>query len=151
MKRSIWISILILIMPLLLSAQLSEMQIVGHPEPLSDVIVARRDINGNFCAGIKIISEMDGFSYDSYNGIVGKIEDKPGEDLVYVSANERVLMVYHSGYEPLKIILQETGIRLKPRTVWQIKISGEARQLPVTFVVTPSDAVSYTHLTLPTN
>jgi len=140
MKRSIWISILILIMPLLLSAQLSEMQIVGHPEPLSDVIVARRDINGNFCAGIKIISEMDGFSYDSYNGIVGKIEDKPGEDLVYVSANERVLMVYHSGYEPLKIILQETGIRLKPRTVWQIKISGEARQLPVTFVVTPSDA-----------
>jgi formylglycine-generating enzyme required for sulfatase activity len=50
-----------------------------------------------------------------------------------------------SGFKPLRIILSEYGIVMKPREVWQIEINGEntADQLPVTIRFTPSDASLY--------
>ncbi|MBU0712201.1 PEGA domain-containing protein, partial [bacterium] len=100
------------------------MQIDGTPEKSPSEIVAVRDANGRLCAGIKVISNLEGFSYDSYNGIV-RVDKKPGQDMVYISSNERVLEIFCSGYEPLKIILQEVGIILNPKDVWVIKIHGE--------------------------
>lgn len=100
------------------------LRLIGRPEVEFNEIVARRDANGRFCAAIKIISNLDGFSYDSYNGIVGNIEDKPGVDVIYVSPDERVIEIFHSGYEMLKIYLPELGIHLKPKRMWKIKIEG---------------------------
>lgn len=121
-----------------LSAQTNQMNIDGKPEKSSTEMVGVRDDNGRICAMIKIVSDMDGFSYDSYNGVV-KVDDKPGEDLVYLQPNERVLEIFKSGFEPLKIILSEYGIQLKERDVWQIKISGEDKmnQLPVVIITRP--------------
>lgn len=120
-------------------AEILKIQIEGKPKKLDFEIVAQRDANGRFCAGIKVISDMDGFSYDAYNGVV-KLDDKPGEDLVYLQPDERVLEIYHSGYEPLKIILYEAGISLNPREVWVIHISGDAQTLPVSIITEPADA-----------
>ena len=121
--------------------ELNQLQIVGKAEYLPTEIIAKEDINGDFCAGIKIISEMDGFRYDSYNGVVD-VDDKPGEDLVYVSPDERVLMVYHIGYEPLKIILSEIGIHLHSQGVWEIKILGPPIPLdiPIVIITEPDSA-----------
>ena len=47
-------------------AQLSSLEIVGSPQQSSDEIVGVRDPNGRFCAAVQVISDMDGFSYDSY-------------------------------------------------------------------------------------
>ncbi|MDO9548037.1 MAG: hypothetical protein Q7J65_03620, partial [Candidatus Marinimicrobia bacterium] len=107
-----------------ISAETSKMQIAGTPEKSTSEIVAVRDANGRFCAGIKVISNLEGLSYDSYNGII-KVDKKPGQDMVYISSNERVLEIFCSGYEPLKIILQEVGIVLNPKDVWIAKIHGE--------------------------
>ena len=85
---------------------------------------------------------MDGFKYDAYNGVV-KVDDQPGEDRVYLQPDERVLEIYRSGYEPLKLILSDYGIQLHSKEVWTIKIAGRApagNLLPVIIVTNPSDA-----------
>ena len=128
-----------------LLAQLPQMHIVGKAEKLATEFVGVRDANGRFCAGIKVISDMEGFKYDAYNGVV-KVDDKPGEDLVYLQPDERVLQIYHSGYEPLKIILSEIGITLSPKAVWKIALQGGPRQsdlLPVIIFINPTDADLY--------
>jgi hypothetical protein len=128
----------------ILFAQTSKLQIIDKPEKSTSEIVAVRDANGCFCAGIKVISDLDGFSYDSYNGIV-KVEKKPGQDMVYISSNERVLEIFCSGYEPLKIILSEYGIQLHEKDVWEIKISGDAKliDIPVVIITQPEGATVF--------
>ncbi len=130
--------IIIVCLPIICIAQL---QIKGEPELLQGEIVAKRDANGRHCAALQVVSSLDGFSYESYNGVV-EVDDKPGMDMVYVSPDERVLQIYHTGFEPLKIILSEVGIVLKPRQVWRINISGEktAEKLPVLIMTNPKDA-----------
>ena len=123
-------------------AQTAKMSIVGKPHKSSTEFSGVRDVNGRICAMFKIISDMDGFGYDSNNGVV-KVDDKPVEDRVYVSPDERVLEIYKTGYEPLKLILSEYGIQLHPKEVWVLKLKGSARTgdlLPVTVFVQPQDA-----------
>jgi uncharacterized protein (TIGR02145 family) len=71
------------------------------------------------------------------------VDDQPGRDMVYLSPNERVLEIFKTGYEPLKIILSEYGIQLREKEVWQIKIKGDAKTgdlLLVTLIVQPPNA-----------
>jgi uncharacterized protein (TIGR02145 family) len=129
---------------LLSTPALAQLRIDGKPQKSATEFVSRRDANGKICAAIQVISDMDGFKYQSNNGIVGNVDDQPGRDMVYLSPNERVLEIFKTGYEPLKIILSEYGIQLKEKEVWQIKIKGDAKTgdlLLVTFVVQPPDAV----------
>jgi hypothetical protein len=98
-----------------------------------------RDDNNRIAAAIKVISDMEGFTYQSNNGIV-EVERAPGVDMVYLQPDERVLEIYKSGYEPLKVILNEYSIRLESRQVWELKVTGEKKPVTVTILSTPSDA-----------
>ncbi len=123
-------------------AQFDKMEIIGNPVKIENEFVSARDVNGRICAAIKIISDMDGFKYDANNGVV-KVEHKPGQDIVFLSPDERVLDIYKTGYSPLKIILSEVNIHLNPKEIWQINVKGNAKPsglLPVTFLVQPADA-----------
>ncbi len=125
-------------------SSISRMSIVGKPKKSTSEFVGSsiRDVNGRICAMIKVISDMDGFKYDAYNGVV-KVDDQPGEDRVYLQPDERVLLIYKSGYEPLKLILSEYGIQLHQKEVWTIRIKGAPKTgdlLPVTVLVQPRDA-----------
>lgn len=122
-------------------SQKSELYIQGKPEKISSEIVGIRDLNGRYCAAIKIISSLEGLKYKSYNGVV-KVEDDPGQDLVYVSANERVLEIYHTSYAPTKIILSEVGIRLKEKEVWEIHLVGD-KKVPIYIITNPENAKIY--------
>jgi formylglycine-generating enzyme required for sulfatase activity len=132
--------ILLTISPPLL-AELSSLRIEGAPEKSSDEIVGVKDVNRRECAAIQVISDMDGFSYDSYNGVV-KVDDKPGHDMVYLQPDERVLEIFLTGYKPMKIILSEIGIQLKSRDVWKIEIVGEKKliEIPITIISNPTGA-----------
>ena len=50
--------------------------------------------------------------------------------------------VFCSGYEPLKLILNELGIKLKSGEVWQIKLTGDKilDLIPISIVTTPKNA-----------
>ncbi|MBE0638194.1 MAG: SUMF1/EgtB/PvdO family nonheme iron enzyme [Bacteroidales bacterium] len=124
--------------------ELRQLRMTGTAKKLDNEMIARRDINGEYAAAIQVITNLDGLSYDSWDGVVGEVERKPGQDMVFVTHRERVLEVYALGYQKLQIILTEKGIHLKPREVWQITISGDAppaATLPVTIRITPADAV----------
>jgi len=142
MKNSLIIFLMITVLFSNAEAQTAKMRIEGTPEKLTNEMVGVRDVNGRLCAALQVISDMDGFKYDSYNGVV-RVDDEPGKDMVFVSPDERVLEIYKTGYEPLKIILSEYGIQLDSKEVWKIRILGDAKTadaLPVTFFVEPSDA-----------
>src|SRR3972149_468775 len=85
---------------LLHAQQLSKLHLAGKPEKSATEIVAVKDDNGRFCAAAQVVSDMDGFSYDAYNGVV-KVDDQPGRDMVYLQPDERVLEIFKSGYQPL--------------------------------------------------
>ena len=124
------------------TSSISRMSVVGKAQKSVSEFVGVRDGNGRICAMIKVISDMDGFKYDAYNGVV-KVDDQPGEDRVYLQPDERVLEIYKSGYEPLKLILSEYGIQLHQKEVWTIRIKGAPKTgdlLPVTIFVKPQDA-----------
>ncbi len=108
------IILLMLLAGNLYAQQLAQLRVLGKPQKAPDEFVAKRDANGRYCAMIKVISDMEGFQYDAYNGVVA-VDDQPGQDLVYLQPDERVLEVFREGYEPLKLILSNYGIQLKPR------------------------------------
>lgn len=143
MKKFTFLIILTVLVPSLVAQELKQLQITGNPKKLeSGEMAARRDANGNYCAAIQVISDMSGFSYDSWNGVVGDVDSKPGKDMVFLTADERVLEIFKEGCKPLKIILSDYGINMQPREVWQIEIAGEekAETLPVVIRYTPEDA-----------
>lgn len=124
-------------------AQTAKMNVSGKAIKLLDEIVSKCDAKGRICAGIKVISNMHGLFYDSYNGVVD-VNNQPGFDLVYLPPDARMLEILKRGYKPLKIILTDYGIQLQSREIWKIEIKGEVEigdLLLVTIFVDPSDAI----------
>lgn len=107
----------------------SKFKILQTPEKIAQIRIwgdfedgkSKKDENGKWLSGIRIITPIDNIVVDSRSGVYGR-ETKPGEVFVYVSPYETALTIYASGHEPLKIILREQGIRLKESEAWEIKL-----------------------------
>jgi formylglycine-generating enzyme required for sulfatase activity len=85
-----------------------------------------------------ILSDLEGLSFTSYNGIV-KVNELPGKYFLFLSPDERVVEVYKTGFMTLKIILRDHGIKLASGQTWQVKVTGEKK----------SDLISITLRTKP--
>jgi hypothetical protein len=94
--------------------ELSQLRIVDNPEYLPSKLIDNdiRDLDGEIFAGFLMKSDLIGLTYDSNNGII-KIKQQTGTDLLFLSPNERVVTPVKTGYESLKIILNEFYIILK--------------------------------------
>ncbi|MEI7812452.1 MAG: PEGA domain-containing protein, partial [Ignavibacteria bacterium] len=108
--------------------ELSQMRISGKPEPMPGELIGREvmDVNGAVCAGIIVTTDLSGFSFTSGNNIV-KVNSNPGKYFVFLSPGERYLQIYCTGFEPLKIILNEINIQLHSGEVWQIRVTGNKK------------------------
>ncbi len=142
LKSLIFITLLFVQFYHLCAQTSSELRIVEEVRYLTDQIIDNeiRDNNGSVCAGLMIISDIPGLTYDSNNGIV-KANHKEGEDFLFVSPTERVVKIYGPGFVPLQIILNDIGINLKSGQVWQIKITGDKKLdlIPVNIITDPKD------------
>lgn len=143
MKKKIIFTVLIIIISNLTihSQELNQLRVIGKAELLPNEIISKDkiDINGDVCAGIMIYTDLDGLSFNSYNGIVDtKIE--PGKVLLFLSPGERFLSVMKISYRPIDIILNETGINLRSGQVWKLEITGDKERIPVTIRIAPIDA-----------
>ena len=120
---------------------LPQLQLLGEPELATDELVGVRDVNGRDCAAVQVLTDLSGLAYDAYNGVV-RVDHNPGKDMVFLSPDERVLEILHSGHEPLKLILSEIGIHLKGRQVWRIRLTGEQKltQIPIVVISDPPGA-----------
>jgi hypothetical protein len=132
---------LFLVFVIRLNAQDSNsLRIDGKPELLFGELVDKsiRDVNGDVCAAIKIISSLTGLTFDSNNRIV-KTTKKTGEDILYLQPSEQAITVYKTGYKPFKILLNDMGIRLNSGEVWKIEISGESKTIAINILVDKPD------------
>ena len=130
-----------------ISAQeLTQLRIVGKAEFLAGELISRehRDANGEVCAGFVVVSDLTGLTFKSWNDIV-KMNQDPGRSFLFLSPSERVVEVYCFGYEPLKIYLNDIGVRLKSGEVWQVKVTGDKKLdvIPVTILIEPNDATIF--------
>jgi sulfatase modifying factor 1 len=147
MKRAAFFFLLTFISTAVFSqSDLLKMRIAGSPQQEPSELVAKeiRDANGETCAGLIILSDLKGLSFQANNGIVKK-NSNPGRDFLFLSPDERVVEIYCSGYTPLKIILNEVGIQLKSGQSWSVKITGDKKLdlIPVNFIVKPAGAVLF--------
>ncbi|HNR13768.1 MAG TPA: PEGA domain-containing protein, partial [Thermodesulfobacteriota bacterium] len=134
MRRDlILLSILLFTLPVI-NQELPQMHMIGDPELAEDELVGVRDVNGRDCAAVQVLTDLSGLAYDAYNGVV-RVDHNPGKDMVFLSPDERVLEIMHSGHEPLKLILSEIGIHLKGRQVWKIRLTGEQKLGRISVVI----------------
>jgi len=124
--------------------ELSKLRISGKAERMPGELIDRdvRDINGEVCAGIIVITDLTGFAYASGNNIVKINSTTPGKDFIFLSPGERFLEIFCTGFEPMKIILNEYGIRLHSGEVWQIKVTGDKKPdvFPINIITEPKGA-----------
>jgi formylglycine-generating enzyme required for sulfatase activity len=134
-------SLLILTPNLIAQIEQGDMSLEDKPIFLpKELAVSRQTGDGRFCAALKIVSNLDNFSYDSEMRVI-YYDDKPHEDIIFLDPNDRFITLYHIGYKPLKIIFSEHGILLGQKQIWQLRITAsEVNTLPVSFVLTPQDA-----------
>jgi len=146
MRKTIFFIALMMICLSLFAQEMNEMVILKQAERRTDQIIDQKhkDANRMICAGILIITDLDGLTFQSNMGVVG-MDYNPGRYMVFVSEGERVLDIYKTGFKPLEIILSEYGIYgLKSGQVYQLEVTSKNKEadkmLPVIFNVTPSDA-----------
>ncbi len=113
--------------------------LTGEPERIGDELVALRDANGRFCAALQVVSTIPGLEYDSNNGVV-QVDRLPGKDLVYLSPDERKVVIYPPGQQPVELYLNRIGIRLKQREVWRIRLEETKKIIDVSIVTEPAAA-----------
>jgi len=146
MRKMILIIALLMICLGLLAQEMNEMVILKQAERRTDQIIdqSHKDASHRICAGILIITDLDGLTFQSNIGVVG-MDYNPGRYMVFVSEGERVLDIYKTGFKPLEIILSEYGIYgLKSGQVYQLEVTSKNKEADkmqsVIFNVTPPDA-----------
>lgn len=107
-------------------------------------IIPRKDINGIECALIKVKNLKPGVSFDN-KMVVGDVEYRDGDYLVYVPNGSKRLKVARPNCLPLEIVYEDYGIktvqskttyyltfvnRLKVRSIFEDKMSLSARMYP---------------------
>ncbi len=117
----------------LFSAEMNEMIVLKQAEFRPDQLVSqdRKDIMRKVCAGILIITDLTGLSFQSNNGVVS-MDYNPGRYMVFVSEGERVLEIYKEGFKPMEIILSQYGIYgLKSGQVYQIEVTSKNKNMDI--------------------
>ena len=93
------------------------------PNDISAISNSREDVNGNKCAIIKILTDLDGLGFESNLGIEGKVEKKTGEYWLYVSPGERRIRATREGFIPLEYNLPERAVE---STVYRMVLTRKA-------------------------
>lgn len=112
------------------SVEMNEMLVVKQAEFRPDQLVGKehKDIMNRVCAGILIVTDLTGLTFQSNNGVVS-VKHDPGRYMVFVSEGERVLDIYKEGFKPLEIILSEYGIYgLKSGQVYELQITSKIKE-----------------------
>jgi len=142
-NKALYVFIIVLQTLSLQAQDITEMRVVGSGQYLPSELIDKNitDANGDVSAAVMIVSDLDGLSYDSNDGVV-KTNRKSGEDIVFLSPGERVLKVYKSGYKRLQIILNNYGINLKSGQMWKLEITGDKQTglIPINIITEPSGA-----------
>ena len=110
------------------------------PNDISAIKDAKTDLNGQKCAIIKVLTNVDGALYTAGYDIEFQEKKTEGEIWLWVSPGEKRLKVVKTGYMPLNYDIPE---RIEASKVYRIEIEGTvfSNTIPVTIITRPTDAV----------
>lgn len=94
-----------------------------------DQILERKDNSNHLCAIIKVMTDIEGLSFESNNGIVGSIVVYPGEYWVYVSPGEKSLRILKNGFTSIEVNCSEFNIKIESSRVYEIKLHSEVPEV----------------------
>ena len=100
----------------------------------------RMDINGEPCALVKIKTDLNALRFESGIGIAGDVEYKEGQWWVYLVSGERRLSIYKKDFIRLDY---DIPLPVESYDVFHMVLTSKRKnvdELPVTFMVEPSDA-----------
>ncbi len=112
---------------------------------LSASVYPRNDFTGKKCALVKVALPVSGAEFEG--NVIGSVEYKAGEYWVYMSAGSKFLKVKHESHHPLMIHFDDTNIgSVESNRTYLVKVSGGkvsgiSGGIPVTFKITPRDAI----------
>ncbi|MEX0610208.1 MAG: PEGA domain-containing protein [Balneolaceae bacterium] len=127
---------------------ISTLRVVGEPKIADGEFIAdradNRDVNGVLTAGLRINSDLTGFTFESNNGIL-KSQQLPGASLLYLSPNERVVEIYREGFTPFQLVLASYDINLESSKVWEVQITGNRKlnDAPARINISPENATIF--------
>lgn len=128
MQKTLLAILVITLVTFPLVAEINQMRIVGQAEKTADIVPARyQTVNRERAACIIFTTDLDvDIDFRPRVELVALVEPGPGEYLVYVAPNERVIMVHALGFEPLQVVLRDFGISvLRSGDVYRFRLTGD--------------------------
>jgi hypothetical protein len=102
--------------------------VLDFSEDLSDlsaISYARKDVNDQNCAIIKIFTNLDALYFETRLGIEGDIVNKTGEHWIYVSPKEKQLKIIKKGFIPLEYAIP---LNIAESKVYKITLTGGSNE-----------------------
>ncbi len=110
------------------------------PNDLSASVYQRNDYNGAPCALIKVAFPKTSAEFEG--NVIGTTKYKAGEYWVYLTANSKFLKMKHAEYSPLMIQFDDNTVGpVESKRVYGVKVSAGVAKQPVTFKITPYNAI----------
>ena len=91
------------------------------PNDMAASIYGRKDLNGEFCALIKVKLTTDGAQFSPY--VVEDVDYKEKEYWVYLPTMSKHMEVKHPNFLPLDVVFADYGVKLKPKTTYSLVLS----------------------------
>jgi hypothetical protein len=111
---------------------------------LTASVSSRKDTNGQACALIRVLLAEQGAQFEG--NIIGSVEQKTGEYMVYVPQDTKALTVKLAGYKPLTVNFSQLGVsRIESKVTYtlilaiSVKADNQTQQFSIT--VSPKDAI----------
>jgi hypothetical protein len=118
----------------------------NDPSDLAAQRFERKDDSDMPCAIIKVMTDIEGLSFESNIAIVGSVVIKPGEYWVYVSPGEKRLRILKKGFEPLDINCSDFNIRIESSSVYVLKVRSEIPEAPLVDLAPKKGTVNLTSI-----
>lgn len=107
------------------------------PMDLTARVYARKDLNGETCALIKVYLPVEGASFEG--NVVGDTELNVNEYYVYMTSGSKVLVVRHPKYPTLTVNFGDYGVNaVETRSTYSLKLHADQLQEKIVVIDTVS-------------
>lgn len=124
MKRFLSIIILLFTVTMVFAQEITVTSMDLLSNDLTARVNSRKDLNGNYCALIKVQLPVEGLQFEG--NVIGKADYHVNEYYVYMTAGSKGLMIRHPKYQLLVVNFPDYGISsVESRTTYGLKLKAD--------------------------
>ena len=96
-----------------------------NPADLEAKLFERKDELNQPCAIIKIMTSIEGLTFETGKPIVGPVVTMPGEYWIYVSPGEKLIRILKEGYSTLEVSCVAFNLKFESSSVYAMTLKSE--------------------------